>query len=75
MCSTFWGITLCSVLKVSRRFGGTLLYTQDCYMLHAGFLVGLFFAPENEGGMLLRNVGLHGVYITEDRDIKVISLL
>jgi hypothetical protein len=27
------------------------------YLHHAGFLLGLFFDPENEGGMFLRNVG------------------
>jgi hypothetical protein len=28
-----------------------------CYVLHAGFLLGLFFDPEDRGDMLLRNIG------------------
>jgi hypothetical protein len=28
-----------------------------CYLFHAGFLLGLFFGPEDEGDMFLRNVG------------------
>jgi hypothetical protein len=27
-----------------------------CYLLHAGFLLGLFFDPEDGGDMFLRNV-------------------
>jgi hypothetical protein len=27
-----------------------------CYLLHAGFLLSLFFDPEDDGDMLLRNV-------------------
>jgi hypothetical protein len=27
------------------------------YLLHAGFLLGLFFDPENGGDMYFRNVG------------------
>jgi hypothetical protein len=27
------------------------------YLLHVGFLLGLFFDPEDEGNLFLRNVG------------------
>jgi hypothetical protein len=36
-----------SPLKVNRRF----------YLLHANFLLGLFFDPEDQDYMFLRNVG------------------
>jgi hypothetical protein len=29
----------------------------SCYLLYAGFFLGLFFDPEDEGDMLLRNAG------------------
>jgi hypothetical protein len=32
------------------------LRTTACYLLHAGFLLGLFFDPETGGGMLSRNL-------------------
>jgi hypothetical protein len=61
----FWDITPYSPLNVNRRFGGTYrLHLQGrkisqtllvtCF--HAGFLPGLFFDPEDEGDMFLRNV-------------------
>jgi hypothetical protein len=28
-----------------------------CYLLHVGFLLGLFFEPEDEGDMFLHNIG------------------
>jgi hypothetical protein len=50
----FWDITPCIQLKVNRRYGGTVLLAI-CF--HAGFLLGLFFEPEDRGNMFLRNVG------------------
>jgi hypothetical protein len=32
-----------------------------CYLLHAGFLLGLFLDPEGKGDMLLKNVGIISV--------------
>jgi hypothetical protein len=49
--SILWDTTPCSPLKINRRFGGT------CRLFHAGFLLGLFFDPEDEGDVFLRNVG------------------
>jgi hypothetical protein len=50
--SIFWDITLYSSLKISWHFGGTYhLHLQACYLLHAGFLLGLFFSPQDEGNM------------------------
>jgi hypothetical protein len=62
----FWDIMPCSPLKANRRFGGTsppssglknkpnkaLLAT--CF--HDGFLLGLFFEPEDGGDMFLRHI-------------------
>jgi hypothetical protein len=63
-------ITPCGPLKVNRRFRGTRsLHLQgrrisqaknqreEGSKLQAAFLLGLFFDPENDGEMLLRNVG------------------
>jgi hypothetical protein len=47
----FCDITPCSPLKFNRRFGGSA-----CYLIHAGFLLGLFFDPENGSDIFLRNV-------------------
>jgi hypothetical protein len=44
-------ITPCSPLKVNRRLALLVI----CF--HAGFLLGLFFNPENGGDMFLRNFG------------------
>jgi hypothetical protein len=49
----------CSPLKVNGHFGGTNhLHCQDrCYMLHAGFLLGLFFDSEDRSEVFFQNVG------------------
>jgi hypothetical protein len=38
---------------------GSRLMKQSsaCYLLLAGFLLGIFFGPEDGGDILLRNVG------------------
>jgi hypothetical protein len=40
-----WDVMVCSPLQ-----------SFACYLLHAGFLLGSFFNPEDEGNMFLRNV-------------------
>jgi hypothetical protein len=56
--STLWDITLTSPLKDNRRFGGKcrlhLQKSSACYLLHIGFLLRVFFDPEDEGEMFLR---------------------
>jgi uncharacterized membrane protein YciS (DUF1049 family) len=56
--SIFRDITPCSPLKLNRYFGGTsrlhLPLLATCF--HAGFLLGLFFYPEDGGDMFLRNI-------------------
>jgi hypothetical protein len=41
-----------------------LLCKQACYLLHAGFLLGLFFDREDGGNMFLQNAGWHLVDYT-----------
>jgi hypothetical protein len=56
MKSTIFLVTMpCSLLKVNQSFGGTYHLLSTCF--HAGFLLGLFFDPEDRGNMFLRNVG------------------
>jgi hypothetical protein len=43
--SVFWDIRLCTPLKVSSG-------SVDC-LLHAGFLLGLFFSPEDGSNIFL----------------------
>jgi hypothetical protein len=57
-------IAPCSPLKVGRRLRGTRRIhlhgrsvSHACYLLHADFLLGLSFDPEDGGEMFLRNVG------------------
>jgi hypothetical protein len=57
--SIFWDVTPHSPLKVGCRFGGTcLLHLQGLLAIcfHAGFVLGLFFMPEDGGNMFLLNV-------------------
>jgi hypothetical protein len=73
--STFWDITLCGMLKVNRHFGGTchLHLCSACYLLHDGFLLGLFFSSEDGSDMFLRNIKrlqqTTWHYIPEDRTL------
>jgi hypothetical protein len=48
--SILWNITHCSPLKINLRFRGTyasIFRVSGCYLLHIGFLVALFFDPED----------------------------
>jgi hypothetical protein len=69
--SVFWDTTPCSALKLNRRFKGTCLQLQGWWMSQAkkkknslnqiasraGFLLGLFFDPEDGGDMYHPNIG------------------
>jgi hypothetical protein len=61
--SVFWDITLCSPLKINRRFGLTCrLHFEDrrsraFFIFHADFLLGILFDPEDGGDIFLRNFG------------------
>jgi hypothetical protein len=73
-CSIFWDITPRSPLKVNRRLGGkfasifrigekdkeesSMKQNSACCLLNIGFLLVLFFNPEDGGDISLRNVGL-----------------
>jgi hypothetical protein len=73
----------CSLLKGNQHVGGTCLHFQDqrisqlrkqssaCFLLHSGFLLGLFFDPEDvPSKCLLTSNGLHGIITQEKgRDI------
>jgi hypothetical protein len=50
----------CSPVKlnhVSEEHITSIFRAAACCLLHAGFLLGLLFNPEDEGDMFLRNVG------------------
>jgi hypothetical protein len=36
----------------------------ECYLLHAGFLLGSFFHPEGVGDMFLQNIGRYSMKYT-----------
>jgi hypothetical protein len=53
--SVFWGIMPCSPTFRSNTPPRSSGYA--CYLLHAGFLLGLFMESEGGGDMFPRNVG------------------
>jgi hypothetical protein len=53
----FWDIKPCSPLRVNRRFGGTYRLHMLATCFHAGFLLSLYFDPEDGRNMFLRNLG------------------
>jgi hypothetical protein len=62
--SVFWNITLCSPLKVNRRFGGACrLHIQGRKIIQArnqhgaGHVLTSLFGPQDGGDILLRKVG------------------
>jgi hypothetical protein len=66
----FCHITPCSPLKARRRFGGVCRlhfqvrrirqernqHEEASKQSHTGFLLGLFYDPEDEGDIVLRNI-------------------
>jgi hypothetical protein len=66
-CYIFWNITPCIPLNINRRFRGTYrFYLQgrkisqaSCYLLHASYLLGPLFDPEDGDKIFIQNVGLH----------------
>jgi hypothetical protein len=52
--SVFWDVTPCS--PTFRRSISPPSSGSACYLLQEGFLLDLFFNPEDEGYMFLRNV-------------------
>jgi hypothetical protein len=55
----FWDATLCSLIEVHRRFGGTYglhLQTRLCRLLVSDYLPSLLLDSEDEDSTSLRNV-------------------
>jgi hypothetical protein len=50
-----WDITPYSPLKIVKDFGGTYLKPNACCLLHADFLLDIFFDSEDGGDILTRN--------------------
>jgi hypothetical protein len=70
--SVFWDITVCRPLEFNRRQPQAEFPCLACYLLHAGFFLGLFFDREAGGDMFLRNVDFKWTtrrYIPEDTTI------
>jgi hypothetical protein len=44
-------------LRTTRHYNPLKNQGSACYLLHAGFLLGSFFGPEDIGRMLFRNIG------------------
>jgi hypothetical protein len=66
----FWDITLCWLLKVSGRFGGTfrLLLQALLNCFHAGFLLSLFFYLESESDVLSkRRFTFNGLHVITEK--------
>jgi hypothetical protein len=55
-----WEVTPCSPVEV-QQFGETYCFhtghSSAFYLLHSGFLLRLFFDPEDGGDVFLQNVG------------------
>jgi hypothetical protein len=58
-------------MKVSRRFGGTYRDFYVCCLIHAGFVLSLFFDPEDGDDVLVEtSFAFHEasrLYITEEK--------
>jgi hypothetical protein len=63
-------------LKVNQHFGGTYhKQSSASCLLHVGFLLGLFFTPEDGGDVSLQIVGLCSVdymgFTPEDKTFHI----